>query len=192
MISACAGITVSIKGAENMAPGQSYIITPNHQSHMDILAYLQKLPHPFRWVGKRSLLSIPFFGWALAATGALGIDRSKKEEAVRILRDSYSKLEGGWSVLIYPEGTRSRDGGLGDFKKGAFMMAVQSGAPILPVTANGAFNILPRGTLALTPGHIEIIVGEPIPVDGLTEKDVPALMEKTRAVIERNLKPPTA
>ncbi len=180
------GATSSISGLEKIEPNTSYIVTPNHQSHSDIVALLINLPLKFRWVIKKELLKVPLFGPALAGTGAISLDRSNQKESIKTLQNAKNKLQGGWSILIYPEGTRSPDGAVHDFKKGAFMLAVQTGAPILPVTCNGAYKILPKKTLAIRPGHISVIVGDPIPVTGLTEKDVPELMERTRAVILSN------
>jgi 1-acyl-sn-glycerol-3-phosphate acyltransferase len=180
------GLKFSIQGIEKIVPGTSYIITPNHQSHTDILALLSVIPLRFRWVIKKELLIIPMFGWALGCTGAISLDRSNREESIRKLKEGTSKLGGGWSLIIYPEGTRSPDGLVKSFKKGAFMMAVQSGIPILPVTCNGAFKILPKKTLAIRPGLISVTIGNPIPTEGLSEKDVPELMERTRKEILAN------
>jgi 1-acyl-sn-glycerol-3-phosphate acyltransferase len=145
------GLSFSIHGAERIIPGTSYIITPNHQSNADILALLATLPVRFRWVIKKELLKIPLFGWALSSTGAISLDRSKREESVKRLQEATAKLAGGWCVLIYPEGTRTSDGMIQDFKKGPFMMAVQTGIPILPVTCNGAFKILALPVSAYLP-----------------------------------------
>lgn len=153
------------------------------------LALVGMLPIRFRWVVKRELLKVPFFGWALGATGAISLNRSDRRQAVKSLRDGMSSLPDGWSVLIYPEGTRTSDGNLQPFKKGAFMIAVQSGMAILPVTSNGAFKILPRKTISFRPGHITLTVGDPIATEGLTEENVPELMEKTRTAMGENLDP---
>lgn len=187
MVSKAMGLSFSIRGIEKVVPGTSYIVTPNHQSNVDILGLLKMLPFRYRWVLKKELLKIPLFGWSLARSGAISLDRSNPRQAVERLREGTGKLSNGWSVLIYPEGTRTRDGNLGPFKKGAFMMAVQTGIPILPVTSNGAFKIMPKKTLHFRPGHITITIGDPIVTEGLTEKDVPELMEKTRQAIEANL-----
>jgi len=183
------GLTFSIQGSEKVVPGVSYIVTPNHQSNTDILALIVTLPLRFRWVVKRELLRIPFFGWALGRTGAISLDRSNPREAVQKLNAAKDKLKGGWSVLIYPEGTRSPDANLLPFKKGPFMLAVQTGIPILPVTCNGAFRIMPKRNLWLRPGHITVTISDPIATKGLTESDVPELMDRTRKAIERNLDP---
>ena len=183
------GLTLSIEGAEKITPGASYIITPNHQGNADILALIVTLPLRFRWVIKKELLRIPVFGWALGRTGAIALDRSDPTKAVKALKGASSKLKEGWSVLIYPEGTRSPDPELQRFKKGAFMLAMQTGIPILPVTCNGAFHILPRKTILFIPGHIKVCVGDPISTKGLSVEHVPELMQKTREQILRNLDP---
>jgi 1-acyl-sn-glycerol-3-phosphate acyltransferase len=181
------GLTFSIKGVEKVVPGVSYIVTPNHQGHTDILALLNTLPVRFRWVVKKELLKIPIFGWALARTGAIALDRSKGREAMDKLRQQKDKLQNGWGVLVYPEGTRTSDGQLQSFKRGAFVMAVHLNVPILPVTTNGAFKVLPRDTIEFRPGHVSVTIGDPIDVQGLTVDDIPELMDKTRNAILKNL-----
>jgi 1-acyl-sn-glycerol-3-phosphate acyltransferase len=179
-VAKCMGVTFSIGGADKIVPGESYIITPNHQSFADIMALFVKLPVPFRWVIKKELLKIPLFGRALGATGAICLDRSDRAQSVKSLQEGAGKLGGGWSVLIYPEGTRTPDGLLHGFKKGAFMMAVQTGIPILPVICNGAFKIMPKNTLLFRPGHVTLTIGDPILTKGLTENSVLDGSSKTR------------
>jgi 1-acyl-sn-glycerol-3-phosphate acyltransferase len=188
-ISKCMGITVSLIGAEKIVPGQSYIVTPNHQGYADVLALISVLPVRFRWVIKKELLKVPLFGRALGGTGAISLDRTNRAQSVQRLKDGAEKLKGGWSVLIYPEGTRTPDGQLQPFKKGAFMMAVQTGLPILPVTSNGAHKVLPKKTIVFRSGHITVTIGDPINTEGMTESDVPELMEKTRQAVAKNLDP---
>jgi 1-acyl-sn-glycerol-3-phosphate acyltransferase len=183
------GLTFTIRGTEKIVPGESYIITPNHQSFADILALFVNLPVPFRWVIKKELLKIPLFGKALGATGAICLDRTNKEQSVKSLQEGSNKLDGGWSVLIYPEGTRTPDGLLHAFKKGAFMMAIQTGVSILPVTCNGAFQVMPKKTFLFRPGHITLDIGDPILTKGLTESSLPQLMEKTWQAINKHLNP---
>jgi len=183
------GVSASLHGAEKIVPGTSYVITPNHQSNADILALVRMLPTPYRWVIKKELVRIPVFGWALARTGAVSLDRSNTAQSVERLRKSVDKLKGGWSLLIYPEGTRTRDGNVQAFKKGGFMLAVNTGIPILPVTVNGAFKMLPKTAYLPIPGHVTITVGDPIPTEGLTQADVPQLMERTRQAVLKNFDP---
>jgi len=182
-VAAAMGITASLSGAENVKIGDSYIVTPNHQSYIDVLALELVLPLKVLWVIKKELARIPFFGWALSRSGAICINRSNSAEAVRSLRDGSSKLVDGWSLLIYPEGTRSPTTALQPFKKGPFMLAIQTGVSILPVTVNGAHRIWPKHSKALYPGHMTVTIGKPIPTRGLSEQDVMELMDKTRRAI---------
>lgn len=189
VVSRLFGVTFSIQHEEKADPRQSYIVAPNHQSNVDIMALMSVLPVKYRWVIKKSLLKIPMFGWGLGATGAISIDRSNPKEAAEILRAGTRKVGRGWSVLVYPEGTRSPDGNLQPFKKGAFMMAVQTGVQILPVAVNGAYQLMPKHTLIIRPGHVTITLCDPIPTEGLTEEDVPELMERTRRAIKECIDP---
>jgi len=188
-VSKITGVRYSLHGEENALPGTSYVITPNHQSNADILALMRALPTPYRWVIKKELTKIPVFGLGLSRTGAVSLDRSDPQKSLEKLRSDSGKLGGGWSLLIYPEGTRSRDGSLQQFKKGAFVLAVSTGIPILPVTVNGAHKVLPKHSLEIRPGIISVTIGRPIPTQGLGENDIPALTEKTHNAVAQHLDP---
>ncbi len=181
------GISYSVHGEHKARAGESYIICPNHQGNIDILALILTLPVPYKWVIKKELLKVPFFGQGLGATGAISIDRSNPEEAIQKIREGTAKVGGGWSVLIYPEGTRTVDGTVRAFKKGAFMIALEAGLPILPVTVNGAHKILPKSSKLVYPGHVTVTLHEPIPTAGLSTEDLPRLMETTREAILSSL-----
>jgi 1-acyl-sn-glycerol-3-phosphate acyltransferase len=189
LIAKIVGVSASIQASHKIDPEGSYVITPNHQGNVDILALVLTLPMKFRWVIKRELLRIPFFGWGLGSTGAISLDRDKGRESVKQLQQGLSKLGGGWSLLIYPEGTRSPDQNLLPFKKGPFRLALDRRVPILPVTVNGAFKLLPRKALLPRPGHLTVTVGEPIPTENLTVRDIRGLMAQTRDAIQENLNP---
>lgn len=190
MVAKAMGFTWTVEGRDKVDKEVSYIITPNHQGHADSLALTLTLPLKFRWVMKRELLKIPFFGWALARTGGISLDRSKGSESLTKLREkSGGKLTKGWGVLVYPEGKRARDGKLQEFKKGAFVMAIHSGAPILPVAVSGAYKILRPKSLDLQKGHIHVTVCDPIDTKGLTESDIPGLMKSVREAIAEKLGP---
>ncbi len=190
MVAKAMGFTWTVDGREKVDKEVSYIITPNHQGHADSLALTLTLPLKFRWVMKRELLKIPLFGWALARTGGISLDRSKGAESLAKLREKTgAKLTKGWGVLVYPEGKRARDGKLQEFKKGAFVMAIHSGAPILPVAVSGAYKILRPKTLDLQKGHIHVSVCDPIDTSGLTEADIPGLMKRVRDSIAEQLGP---
>lgn len=181
------GVKAELIGNQRVEQGLSYIVTPNHQGALDVLALELALPVKILWVIKKELTRIPFFGWALGRSGAICLDRSNLDQAIKALNSGSKKLTGGWSLLAYPEGTRSREGRLGEFKKGPFMLAVQTGAPILPVAINGAYKLLPRKSCAFRPGRMTVTICDPIPTRGLTISDVPELMGRTRAAIEERL-----
>jgi 1-acyl-sn-glycerol-3-phosphate acyltransferase len=136
----------------------------NHQSHFDVLALAGHWRRQTRWVLKEELRKIPVFGWYCEAGGHIIVDRSSPEHSIESIRNAQVRLEGGISVMIFPEGTRSRDIGIGDFKKGGFMMALELGMPILPISISGSRHVLPSKTLKLLPGNICIQVHEPVDV----------------------------
>lgn len=182
-------VWVTIEGREHAQKGRSYIILSNHQSHFDILAFYGHWGRQFRWVIKQELRKVPGLGWYCAAGGHIFIDRSSREKSIESLQRARPLLEGGISVMFFPEGTRSRDGRLGEFKKGGFMMALDLGLPILPVSISGTRHILPGRTFQLLPGRVRIRVHEPIDPTryGFERRD--ELIADVRRVIASGLTP---
>jgi 1-acyl-sn-glycerol-3-phosphate acyltransferase len=180
---------VRIRGRERARPGQSYVIMSNHQSHFDILAFYGHWGRQFRWIMKQELRKVPGLGWGCAAVGHIFVDRSDREKAIASMRAAGASLEPGVSVMIFPEGTRSRDGRMGAFKKGGFMMALELGLPILPVSISGSRYVLPGHTMRLLPGSVRVQVHEPIQVAGLAVEDRERLMDQVAAVIRSGLSP---
>jgi 1-acyl-sn-glycerol-3-phosphate acyltransferase len=180
---------VRIRGREHARPGQSYVIMSNHQSHFDVLAFYGHWGHQFRWIMKQELRKVPGLGWGCAAVGHIFVDRSNRERAIASMHAAAQRLEPGVSVMIFPEGTRSPDGRMRAFKKGGFMMALEMGLPILPVTISGSRHVLPGHTMRLLPGSVRIQVHEPIPVAGLAVEDRERLMDEVAAVIRSGLSP---
>ncbi len=142
-----------------LSKDQSYIYLANHQSYFDILALLAEVPSQVRFAAKASLFRIPIFGWALSVGGFIPIDRSDRSRARHAFAAAASRLQGGASVLFFPEGTRSYDGSFGKFERGGFLLALRSGLPIVPVGISGARGVLPRGSLRVRPGTIRIHFG---------------------------------
>lgn len=180
-------MTVNVIGAENIEPGTSYVITANHQSMYDIYVLYGWLGVDFKWVMKKELEQVPVLGLACKILGHIYIDRSDSKSAVETIKAAKSKIVNGTSVLFFPEGTRSNDGKIKPFKKGAFKMAIDLKAPILPVTINGTRNILPKGSLDLMPGGATMIIHRPISVAGYHEKNMDELMIKTGRIINADL-----
>jgi len=148
----------------------------NHRSQFDILAVVVGLSdHQLRWVAKKELTRVPVFGWALKHTGHIIIDRSDSQQAIASLRAARSQMERGISVVLFPEGTRSEAGqALLPLKKGGFMLALETGFPIVPVVVRGSREILPRGSWRAAPGEIEVVVGGPIQVAGVPRDELMA------------------
>ncbi len=132
---------------------------------------------------KKELARIPVFGWVLLALGQVMIDRSNAKQARESMADAVKGLTGNLSILIYPEGTRSKDGLLQPLKKGGFHLAVQAGMPIVPVRVSGSHELLPSGALTVRPGRLVVELFDPIPTAGKTEADIPELMGRVRAAL---------
>ena len=178
------GVDVAIRGIEHLESGGPFVFTPNHQSHLDILVLLGFLPGETRFAAKRELWRHPVVGSVLDTLGMLPIDREHPESAVEVLQRAASKRQ---SLVIFPEGTRSRTGQLLPFKKGAFVLAIASGLPVVPVVCRGTRRLMPRGSrMTVVPGPVEIVIEAPIPTVALGYDDRDALAAQVRTAIERH------
>ena len=174
------GVRLRVRRLVPLDPHSPYIFMSNHRSQTDILAVVAALEEfQLRWVAKKELTRIPLFGWALQRTGHIIIDRSDRRQSIASLRAAKSQMLDGISVVIFPEGTRSERGqDLLPFKKGGFMLALETGFPIVPLVIRGSREILPRGAWQIVPGEIEVIVGEPIEVEELEREEVMRRVER--------------
>ena len=164
----------------------SYIIISNHQSLYDIIALVTSLGIQFRWIIKNEILKVPIFGYGLYASRNIFIDRSNTASAIESINKGFDRLPKGVSVMVFAEGTRSPDGKIHEFKKGGFVTAVRRKIPILPVTVNGSRRIMPKGSLAMKPGKIQIVIGDPIDTSSYTNDTVQELIDKTHQVVIAN------
>jgi len=183
LILTTSGIRTRVEGIENLVPHETAIYCANHQSAMDIPILFVHLPVQFRFVAKRALFKLPFLGWHLKRSGHIPVDRERPRGAMRSLDEAAAKIRAGSSVLLFPEGHRSRDGKMLPFKSGSFYLAIQSGVPVVPITLNGTRAVLKPDTYHVRPGQTEMIVHPPIPTNTLTRNDVETLSEKVRAQI---------
>jgi len=174
------GIKVACRGLENIDIRESYVFMSNHVSHADAPALASVIPHPLHWVFKKELSRIPVLGWLLLAAGQIMVDRSDPEKSRTALAEALSGLSGNNSVMIYPEGTRSRDGRLQPLKKGGFWMALHAGKPIVPVRVSGTREVVAADTLRIRPGDVLVEVFPPIPTAGKDAHDIPELMNRVR------------
>lgn len=168
------GARLRMRRTVPLDPHGAYVFMSNHRSHFDVLAVIEALPEfQLRWVAKKELTTVPVFGWALRHAGHVIIDRSDTEQAVRSLRAARGKMERGVSVVIFPEGTRAPAGrALLPLKKGGFMLALETGFPIVPIAVRGSSPVLPKGSWHVHAGDVDVVVGAPIPVVGRTREDV--------------------
>ena len=182
-----AGTPVDISGLENIDPHKSYILVSNHQSTFDIFALLGYLPIQFRWIAKAELFRIPFLGWAMTRIGYIPIERESPKKAYRSMIAAAEAVKRGVSVIIFPEGTRSPDGKLQSFKKGLFLIALKSEAPILPITIQGTAGIMAKGDWRARPGRVWITVDPPIETAGIPTEREAELSRQVRQTLEKNL-----
>ena len=158
----------------------------NHQSALDIYALLFSLPLSFKWIAKRQLFMIPFIGWAMKRAGYISLDRENPREALKAMGDAARKIREGLNIIIFPEGTRSKDGVLLPFKKGGFSLALRAGVPIMPVGIIGTNKLQPKGSfIPRQKGLISINIGAEIDITDKGKSAKTMIMNEVRSEIER-------
>jgi 1-acyl-sn-glycerol-3-phosphate acyltransferase len=180
------GVKVKVEGLEQIQGKGPYIFMSNHQGGYDIFALHGHLPFDFKWLAKKELFSIPFFGWTLTAAGYISIDRKGSRDTVRAMNEAAQKIQDGMSVVIFPEGSRSPDGLIQPFKKGGFTLAIKSKVPIIPVAIVGSREIMPKGKMTVNPGKITIRIGPTIETRELSLQDWKTLMGKVAESISKD------
>jgi 1-acyl-sn-glycerol-3-phosphate acyltransferase len=178
-----------VEGLEHVRPEEATIYCVNHQSAMDIPVLFANLPVQFRFVAKRSLFNLPFMGSHLRRSGHVPVDRDRPHQAMKSMKMAAQEIREGKSVLLFPEGHRSRNGQLLPFKAGSFYIAILAGVPIVPITLNGTPYVLKPDTYHVRAGKTEMIVHPPIPTEGLTLHDVDALSQRVRDAIASRFVP---
>lgn len=184
-----AGGTLTVHGREKIRNDRNYIFMPNHESNVDPIASFLAIPHDVKVIGKKEFFKVPFLSTACKMERFIPVDRKDHESAVQSIEQAIRQLKTGDSFLIYPEGTRTKTGRMGEFRKGGFIAAIRSQVPIVPVTLNGCYQMMRKGEFTLRPGHITVIMHDPIDVSGYTLEERDALIEKVRAVIASGLNP---
>lgn len=161
-------VNVSVKGRGNISDGTSYVFVANHQGAYDIFSIYGFLNHNFRWMMKKSLERIPIVGYSCRVSGQIYVDNSSPSAVRETMETAEKQLSTGMSVVVFPEGSRTRDGKMQRFKRGAYSLAMEFNLPIVPITIDGAFDVMPRNALLPRPGHITLTIHEPIsaPDDG--------------------------
>jgi 1-acyl-sn-glycerol-3-phosphate acyltransferase len=182
LILATCGVRVVARGLERLVPGRTYVFVANHQSIFDIPILFWSLPYQLRIIAKDSLGSIPFMGWHLRRTGHMLVDR-KRPGPTRIIHWAERLTARGLSLIVFPEGTRSRDGRVARFKGGSFYVALEAGLPVVPLSVIGSRHVMLKGRLTSYPGEVRLVVHEPIDTSGMAGADAKEFGERVRRII---------
>lgn len=180
-------VSVTVNGRENMSRKDNYIFIANHQGAYDIFSIYGFLNHDFRWMMKKSLEKIPMVGYACRKAGHIYVD-SGNSGVRHTMTDAEKELRQGMSLCVFPEGSRSFTGEIGRFKRGAFILSQEFQLPLVPVTIDGSFRIMPRTAKLPRWGKITLTIHKPVPPPAPGETELGELMRSTRQTIENCLK----
>ena len=179
-----AGIHVEVEGKEKISGQGGYVYVGNHRSFVDVTAVFLALPGDLRFLAKKEIYKIPLVSFALRTMGIIEVDRSNPEAAAKSIDRAVGEIRSGRSIILFPEGTRSRSPHMLPFKKGAFVLAIKAKAPIVPITLLGMAELLRPDTLFLYPGRVKIFIHDPIETEALDLENRTQLLDQARAVIE--------
>lgn len=183
-----AGIDLRIEGKETIDPKQRYILVGNHHSYFDIPCIFAAIDtQPIRFMAKASLFKIPIFGWSISRSGFIPIDRKNRRTAVKSFDMAADRIRRGNTIVIFPEEGRSRELAMRPFQRGAFLLAIKSELPILPIALDGTYDVFRAGAKTITPGPVTIRIGTPIPTADASVREKEALAAAARAQIEAML-----
>ena len=180
-----AGAKLTVTGIDNIPKGKPAIYIANHCSHLDIGVICRASPVNLHFIGKKELAWVPILGWYMFIAGHIFIDRSDRRKAVSRLSAAALKIKSGKNVIMFPEGTRSKDGTLATFKSGAFHLALNAGVNIIPIHIEGTHEIWPATSNKITPGKLNVRIGKPIETSKYTKKTVKELMAEARLSIQK-------
>lgn len=180
-------VRVTVRGRENISKGTSYVFVANHQGAYDIFTVYGYLCHNFKWMMKKSLERIPLVGYSCRRAGHIYVDNRNPAAIRQTMADAERQLAGGMSVVVFPEGSRTHDGNVHAFRRGAFTLAVEFSLPVVPLTIDGAYRVMPRSAWLPRPGHIILTIHKPIQpaADG---HDLSQLMSQSRDAVLSGLK----
>ncbi len=182
-----AGITLRAENVEVIEPGKRYILVANHYSYLDIPCIFAAIPQPIRFMAKVSLFKIPIFGWSIARAGFIPIDRQNRRTAVKSFDLAAERIRKGNTIVIFPEEGRTREKKMRPFQRGAFLLALKSEQPIVPVAIDGTYEVFPATRWRVTPGVVTIKVGTPLPTAGETLRAKDRLLTESRVQIHQML-----
>lgn len=181
-------VPVTVTGKEHLSKTQSYVFVANHSSTYDIYSMYGYLGRDIRWMMKKELMRIPFLGWACKMVGHIPVDRSNPKKATETLNIAKKNLQNGTSVVFFPEGSRTRTGTMGSFKRGAFVTAQEIGLTVVPVAIKGSFDIFRPGTRVIRPGRIFLHILPPYELRSATKEDMMIDVNNVHDLIENRLR----
>lgn len=178
------GIRISVSGKENFTPGRQYLLMMNHVNILDAFVFYSSFPGWARGIEEESHFEWPVYGWVIRRMGQVPVSRKSGIKAMESLRRAAELIRAkrDFSFMVLPEGTRTRDGRLGPFKKGGFRLALETGLDILPLVQKGAYAVNRRGSLFIRPGRVEYVIEKPISTAGYSRETIAQLMDKVRSV----------
>ena len=176
------GVHVDVSGLERLVAGRTYVFVANHQSIYDIPILFWSVPYQLRIIAKASLGRFPFLGWHLRRTGHMLVNRARPDRTA-IFGWASALTSKGLSLIVFPEGTRSPDGRVARFKGGSFYLALEAGLPVVPLSVVGGRHVMLKGRLATCPGHVRLVVHDPIDTSALAGSDSKAFGERVRQII---------
>lgn len=179
-------VKVEVRGREKIDRNTSYIFVANHQGAYDIFSIYGFLGHNFRWMMRKGLTNIPLVGWACEAAGHIMVDHHNNTALKKTMTDAEKRLADGFSLVVFPEGRRTDTGKMGHFKSGAFKLAAEFNLPVVPITLDGSYQVMPRSTFNVTPGTIVLTMHEPI-APGSSQLDAKALAQECYDIIHADL-----
>ncbi|EOV9525861.1 lysophospholipid acyltransferase family protein [Bacillus cytotoxicus] len=182
-----AGSTVEVKGLENVPKDQPVLVVSNHQSNMDIPVLLGYLNKPIGFVSKAEIKKIPIVPAWMELMNCVFMDRSNRRQSLQAIKEGIERLKKGHSLVIFPEGTRSKGGEIGEFKAGSFHLAIKSGVAILPVTIEGTYKMFEANGNRLKPAHVTLTISKPITPEQYGSMDVKELTQYTKDMIVAQL-----
>ena len=180
-------VRAKAKGRENISKGKSYVFVANHQGAYDIFSIYGYLGHQFRWMMKKPLERIPLVGYSCKVSGHIFVDNSSPSAVRETMQTAEKRLAGGMSVVVFPEGSRTLDGRMHAFRRGAFALAVEFGLPVVPITIDGAYRVMRRTAWLPRPGRIILTIHKPIEAPENGRHELAELMEKSHKAIESAL-----
>jgi 1-acyl-sn-glycerol-3-phosphate acyltransferase len=183
---ALARLQMTVAGLERLDLGRAYVFMPNHTSFLDVLLVFASIPHNFRFLVKEEFFSIPLLGLTVKSSGQIPLDRKNPRKGLRSIRQGADLLKKGASIVVFPEGTRSCDGKVSEFKTTLFVLPIRTQTPVVPVLIEGTFEALPRGSVFLKRCPIKITFLDPLSPDFISDKDRVLYAEKVRQRLIRS------